>query len=245
MLAADFCDLLRCYQDWEGRLRSHPTKQALGVKLELLSGAIARATSDGHVAALRKLMRAVSLKRPSRGLVLALFKYGTIADLMYLLNRIASEKDRVDYWNHLELGRAVTTRLSNRHERVPQALIAVAKRKEFGRYMPREERSKQARDALLPLANVDNRALYIRLVAYGIIGAAKSEEIQPLVQLCSHEYTSIARAAASQLAHLLDRQALRILAENIDIGVQQGAAASLAEALRSAEMAVFRVVGLG
>ena len=95
---------------------------------------------------------------------------------------------------------------------------------------------------LLPLKDLDNRALFVRLVAYGVIGASKSGDKDLLVRLSGHNYGLVARAAATRLADLLGKDALNALAKEIETYIQQRKVASFADALRFAEMRVFGVI---
>ena len=89
-----------------------------------------------------------------------------------------------------------------------------------------------------------NRQLYIRLVAYGIIGSAKGADKKLLRKIVTHGYTLIARAAAISLVRVMGRSALEQLAEHIDYALQHQEAEDFANAIRFAEIEYFGLASL-
>jgi len=197
-----------------------------------------------HLSCLRAAFQNVGLALSSRALVLALLNHGDSGDLKLVLDRVAAEAERVDFWNHTELGRAAARRLQKTADRVPDYLLDIERRKEFWEYVLSEDRVAWRAKDLLPIKSVDNRALYIRLAAYGMIGSAKDGDQDLLVRLTGHDYGLLARDAAIRLVRLDGESALRLLAAKVDDSIRQGQSASLANALRSAEIEFFGVASL-
>ena len=146
------------------------------------------------------------------------------------------------YWNHTGLGQAVLKRLAKSTEKMPKLLKDISQRIEFWEYISRGERRTRPAKDLLPIQSIDNRALYIRLAAFGIIGMAKEEDLELLTKLTTHSYSLIARAAAGRIVNLVGQDALSALSNGIDESLQIGRAESLAEALRFGEMELFSII---
>ena len=116
--------------------------------------------------------------------------------------------------------------------------------REFWEYIIHEERAERPKGDLLPIASIENRALYVRLAAYAMIGAAAKKDQGHLIRLTTHQYGLVARAAAIRLVRLLGERALRKLSTRVDDSVQKRESESLAGALQSAEIELFRIASL-
>jgi hypothetical protein len=92
--------------------------------------------------------------------------------------------------------------------------------------------------------NKSNRALFIRLTAYAMIGAASVDNQEHLIRLTVHEYGLIARTSATRLVQLLGENSFKKLSAIIDDSIQKRQSDSLAGALRYAEIEFFGLVGL-
>ena len=239
---SDFDSMLTSYENWNSREGGHYQRGSWFVKASALSEAIARSTSLKHLTRLRDAIKAIKFTTSSRGIVLALLKYGNQNDLKLILDRIAAEKERIVYWNHAGLGRTVLKQLAKSTKKMPKFLKDISERKEFWEYISRSERRSQKMRDLLSIQSVDNRALYIRLAAFGMIGLAKKEDVELLLRLTRHSYSLIASAAATHIVNLPGESALRTLSAGIDESIERGRAESLAAALRSAEMELFKIV---
>jgi hypothetical protein len=165
-----------------------------------------------------------------------MFREGDLADLRFVLKRVAAEETKVDYWNHTGLGHALARKLQTVATGVPDFLLDIQARAEFWQYMLADERRPSRRNELLPIGSVENRALYVRLAAYGMIGSATEGDEDLLIKLASHDYGLIARDAAIRLVRLRGEGALRLLSERIDETVGSGTSRTLAEALRACEI---------
>jgi hypothetical protein len=177
-----------------------------------------------------------------RSIVLALMSHGSLADLKNMLHKIAVAEEGVEFWNHIELGIAAAALVERSKRGIPKFLSEVIDRREFWNYLPAEERRKAPPTDLLPIKNFLNRALFVRLIGCGLIGAATFAEPQILVRLSCHSYGFLARLAATRLADLHQQAALNLLTEVIEARLQQPNVESFANALRFGEMRAFDVI---
>jgi len=200
--------------------------------------------SNEHLPPVHKAMKTIRLTSSAREIILAFFKYASLEDIKLILDRIVEEKDDIDFWNHMELARTASKRMEEITSRIPEFLLDIARRREFWEYIPRENRESLAKNDLLPIENLNNRALYVRLTACIMIGAAGKEDQEYLLRLSTHEYEWIARPAAIRLIRLFGENALRKLSNDIDSAIQNNKASSLASAIRSAEIEYFGVANL-
>jgi hypothetical protein len=144
----------------------------------------------------------------------------------------------IEDWHHTEIARAAARRMEEVATAIPPDLIELLERKDFWEYLPQEEQPRSTKD-VLPLQNRDNRLLYIRLAAYGLIGAAQKSDQLVLCRLASHRYRLIARAAAIRLVRTAGAEGLRTLALTATDAIKRGAAEALAGALHYAELDLF------
>ena len=242
--STDFDTMVSTYEDWNSNERERYQTNALFVKANALSEAIARSASAEHLPRLRYSIKTIKLTASSRGIVLALLKHGNLSDLKLVLDRIAAEQERIDYWNHAGLGRTASRQMAKSTKRMPKFLKDIADIDEFWEYISRDDRRRRQRKELLPIQAVENRSLYIRLAAYAMIGSGKKQDLELLLRLTNHSYGLIARAAAESIVRLFGESALRNLSTQIDESLQRGQAELLSDALRSAEMELFHMVSL-
>jgi hypothetical protein len=199
-----------------------------------LAAAILRSASYEKLARLREAMKTILLTPSSRDVVLTLLKSGDLDDLKFVLDRVAESEDRIDFWNHTELGRTLARRMKEIDGGVPNFLNEILNKEEFWEGIPAEERAEKSEDELLSLKNGDNRALHVRLAAYAIIGIAKEADQEHLMRLTTYNYGLIARTAAVRLVRLMEGKAITFLNSGIDNVIKSGKSSSLAEALRAA-----------
>ena len=243
--AADFQKLIITYEKWSHDETTRYERPAAYLRNASLADAILRSMSVGFLPILRRAMRRIPLKQSARGLALALLKFGNLDDYRLLLGRIAGSHDAIDFLNHTELGHTIAKRLVKSTGRVPSFLRRLAKTEEFwGEYIHPSERPSWPKKKLLPIKNVQNRLLYIRLVAYGIIGTARGADKKLLSKVATHGYALIARAAAISLVRVMGRLALEQLSDHIDHSLQDQKAEHLAEAIRFAEIEYFGLASL-
>jgi len=89
------------------------------------------------------------------------------------------------------------------------------------------------------LKHLDNRALYLRLVAHAVVGAAGQNDLDLLEKLAQHDYRMIARAAAVRLAQLGGDDGIKILQSAVKEAIERGNAEAFGIALRDAEIQRF------
>lgn len=240
----DFKFLLNTYKEWNLIEKERYTTPALHAKARSLSSAILRSSSYKYLSHLRQTIKYIRLTPSAREVVLALLKHGNLNDLKLVLNRVEKADDRIDFWNHTELGRTVARRMTKIKKRIPKFLTDISDKKEFWEYIPREERAKLPDNYLLPIRSLDNRSLYVRLAAYAMVGAANEEDQDRLLDLANHSYSLIASAAMIRLVHLVGDNAFQRLRAKIDESIKKRQAELIAEALRSAEIEFFGVASL-
>lgn len=240
-----FNTMVTAYEKWNSKeKRGRYDTSAINAKSKALAHAIFRSMSHDNLPRLRTAIKTIRLTPSSREIVHSLLKYGNLNDFKLVLDRIANEAEEVYYWNHTRLGRAVARQLERKVKKMPRFLVDIASRKEFWDYISAKERGKYSSKDLLSIKSVENRSLYVRLAAYGMIGVAKKEDKDLLVKLTDHSYSLIATAAAIRLTRVLGKDALRNLVTRVDDSIQSGRSESLAVVLRSAEMELSGIISL-
>lgn len=242
-----FETIISTYEDWNLREKGRyetPGTPSLNAKAKALAYAISRAMSSEYLPSVRQVARTIRLTPSAREIIHALLKHAGLEDFRLVLNRVAEENDRIDFWNHMELARTASRRMEKLTEQIPEFLLDIERRREFWEYIPPENRANLTEDDLLPIKDLSNRALYVRLAACMMIGAAGKEDQEYLVRLSTHEYEAIARPAAIRLVRLFGEDALRKLSSKVDDAIQNNRASSVAGALRSAEIEYFGIADL-
>lgn len=236
-----FSELVRAYCEWNALETDRYGRSPLNAKASLLSATIRAMMITEYLPILRKCFSRMRLTSSSREITLALLQFGNRADLRLVLERISNETERIDYWNHTELGKMAGRNMQLRAKGIPKYMQKLIRAREFQEYVfPTDRRQTRTRD-LLPLASIDNRALYVRLTAYSAIGASINADAEYLLQLAAHQYSLIARGAALKLAKLFGIDAFKMLSERIDDALLKGKSSSLSEALHYAEMQFYGV----
>jgi len=236
----DFRVLLTTYEAWN-KLEQNVGAPAVYGKTRALADGVARAMRPELVSELRAAVGRIRLTDSARTLVLVLLKVGQVEDVELLLKRVAHEKSHIPFWTHTELGQAVARRMATIQPGVSDALLDVVKRKEFWAHASDEELNPDDR---FQLGAAENRSLYIRLAAYALIGSADSKDVDRLLQLTTHNYTLIARAAAIRLVNLLGADALKKLNSSIKGTISERQGKSLAGAIRFAEIEHYGVANV-
>jgi len=240
----EFTAMLSTYEQWNSKESQGRKGWALQAKSTALANGILRCMSKEHLSELRRTIARVALTPSSRGIVLALLRNASLRDLRLVLGRVAATKEPVDYWNHTQLAYTAGRQIEGRARRVPRFLLDVGNREEFWTYVPEKDRAVQPKRALLPIQCIENRRFYVRLAAYGMIGAASSGDEEVLTRLADHEYELIARTAAARLVSLLGEVALQKLAAKAADCVKGRRAGPFAGVLRAAEMEHFGLAAL-
>ena len=236
-----FSQLVKVYCEWNTLETGRYDRSPLNAKASLLSATIRAMMISEYLPILRRCFGRIRLTSSSREITLALLQFGNRADLKLVLERISKETERIDYWNHTELGRMAGRNMQLRTKGIPKYMQKLITAREFQEYVfPSDRRQSRARD-LLPLVSTDNRALYVRLTAYSAIGASINANSEYLLQLATHQYSLIARAAALKLVKLFGIDAFKMLSKRIDNALLRGETSSLSEALHYAEMQFYGV----
>lgn len=240
----DFSIMLRAYQFWNLKEKGRYEKPAIHSKANALAAAISRSMRDKYLPQLRKVVKIVRLTPSSRDIILTLLKFGSLSDMKLVLHRVEMAQYEIDFWNHTELGHIAAKRMAEISRGIPKFLLEIMESKEFWEYIPREERKSLGKKDLLPIRDLSNRALYVRLAGYAMIGAANENSEKQLLELANHYYGLVARTAAIRLVQLLGDRALRKLGAMADESIRSGRAKSLADAIRSAEVELFGLASL-
>ncbi|MGI0016398.1 MAG: hypothetical protein ACREBU_23505, partial [Nitrososphaera sp.] len=204
-----------------------------------IANAIQYTMSREHLPRLRATLRSISLTPSSRGIMYALLDHGDARDIELILDRFSDASVNVDIWNHTELGMIAAKRMETQKGGIPKFLVRIVNRNEFWEYIRSEDRPRHPKSELLPLSEVGNKGLYVRLAAYSAIGAAKLKDRKILLDLAQHYFRLVARAAGIRLIRLNGESALRQLISLLESSFEKGTAESLADAIRYAEMDYF------
>jgi hypothetical protein len=123
----------------------------------------------------------------------------------------------------------------------PAELLRIYEHNEFWRD-PRVK-SLSSRRSQLPLKNIDNRALYVRVVANALSGSAGLDDLKLLQALSQHEYRLVARAAAVRLAQFGD-DGMATLQSAVSGAIEHRVAENFGAAVRDAEIQRFGLIEL-
>jgi hypothetical protein len=141
----------------------------------------------------------------------------------------------VQYWFQVEVGLAIARRIRELGVAIPVELRRVAKKKGFW-VDSRRSNSRLRTAEKLPLKKIGNRALYLRITAFTMIGAAQEKDIDLLKELTQHEYRMIASAAAIRLIELKQDAGISILQSLVTSAIERGNAQPFGQAVRDAEI---------
>ncbi|MGO8744235.1 MAG: hypothetical protein ACLQUR_17770 [Limisphaerales bacterium] len=239
---AEFKMLLNTYSALAVKPSGQTERRSDDVNAWAIANAISRVSKAEHLPLLRRAIETLRFSPAIRPLILASLRHGALKDFELLLERVSHADEKVELWNHIQIGHEAASLMRRTCTRMPKGLKLCFNRKEFWTYiLPKERRKTTAKD-LLPIKTADNRALFVRLVGYGMIGVASTRHTTTLVRLSTHEYSQLARAAATRLADLLGENALKVLANEIDVRLRTRNLDPFAYALRYAEMRVFGLV---
>ncbi len=241
---ADFLVMLSAYKVWNLKERDRYETPSVHAKASAIAAAISRSMRHKYLPQLREAVKSIQLTPSSRDIILSLLKYGSLRDIQIVLQRFEKAEHKIDFWNHTELGRLAAKRMAEKSKGISKFLLDIMESKEFWEYIPNEERKRLAKKDLLAIRDLSNRALYVRLSGYAMIGTANEENEKQLLGLAHHYYGLVARAAAIRLVRLLGDKALRRLGTMIDESIRSGRSKSLADAIRSAEVELFGLASL-
>ena len=242
--SSDFLALLDAYFEWnqkEARLADEMNRRLSRVyedKASALAKTILRLSTKQNLKPLRNSFEKITLTPSAQYLALALVHAGTSADIVRTIKKVEQAGYDIRYWFQIEMGRIFEKRMREIGGPVPIELLRICRRKGFWDD-DRGRTSKVARKDKLPLKHLDNRALYLRLVAHAVVGAAGQNDLDLLEKLAQHDYRMIARAAAVRLAQLGGDDGIKILQSAVKEAIERGNAEAFGIALRDAEIQRF------
>ena len=236
----DVRSLLEAYVRWNRKEAEHwgrgfRLRAVYEDKASTLAMALLRIATKRDLVLLRNSFQKIILTPSAQYYALALIKVGNSSDILKVIRRVARADHDIRYWFQIEMGRIVEKRMTELGGHLPSELLHVHKKKGFWEDS-RNRRSKFSRKDLLPLKRLDNRTLYLRLVAHALIGAARRNNLDILKRLAQHDYRMIARAAAIRLARVAGDSGIRILQSAVDAAIEHGNAESFGLAVRDAEI---------
>jgi hypothetical protein len=229
-----FSLLLKKYVEWNNTEKG--TTPALAGKANALARAICRLANEGRVDAIASVLESIPLRWSSRSLVAAILRCGDTDHVRFVLTKIGDADRNIDYWNHTELGSIVEERMSKNAAGLSDFLISISSTPEFWESKHGEERKKTNRADLLPLKNLSNRPLYVRLAAYAMIGSSAKSDEPLLLRLAMHPYGLIARSAARRLVKFSGNALFGALTALIVDRISSGKTGSISAALVQAEL---------
>jgi len=243
----DMQSLLNSYRLWNQKEAgltddsNNRVAQVYEAKATAFAKTVLRVSTEQNLAALREAFGEISLTSSAQYISMALVRHGGEGDVMRLIDRIGTAKDRIPYWFQIEVGRTIGRRMRSLHSSVPADLFRIYENNEFWRD-PRAK-SLSARSSKLPLKNIENRALYVRVVANALIGSAGLDDLKLLQALSQHEYRLVARAAAVRLAQFGD-DGMAMLQSAVSGAIEHQVAENFGAAVRDAEIERFGLIEL-
>lgn len=237
----DFRALLEGYVQWNKKEAEHAgdrNRRLWAVyesKASTLAMTMLRTATKRDLKLLRNSFQLISLTPSAQYFVLTLVRWGNAKDILKIIKRIERANQDIRYWFQIEMGHAVERRMTDLGGSLPIELLRISTRKGF-REDSRNERSKLSRKDALPLKYSDNRALYLRIVAHAMIGAARQDNLDLLQRLAQHNYRMIARAAAIRLARLAGDAGIKMLQSTVAAAIERGNGEQFGLAVRDAEI---------
>ncbi|MBI1892585.1 MAG: DUF4062 domain-containing protein [Candidatus Rokubacteria bacterium] len=208
-----------------------------------LGEAFLRAASRSSAHLIRATFLRIELTPSAYTIALSLIQNGSRDDIVLVLRRIAEARYEVLYWPQWMLARALARRMAEVGGVIPEPLRAVLDRRAFWEH-PRAAGIRMGPDDLLPLANSDNRPLFIRLVAHALVGAATLEDAELLCRLATHGYRMVARAAGLRLVVLAGSDGIGRLQKALVTVDEHEDLNSLLTATRDAELQLYGLAQL-
>ncbi len=245
----DFQALLDVYVEWnqrEAALAGNITRRLRKVyedKASALAKAILAVATNRDVKRMRALLPMLILTPSAQYYALALIGVGNSSDIVRIIKRIEEVQYGVRFWFQVEMGLAVERRMKEMGGPVPADLLRICQKRGFWED-ERGRRSKMLSKDKLNLRGLDNRSLYLRLVAHAVIGASGPKDLKLLGQLTQHRYRMVAKAAAVRLVELVGDEGIRILQSNVNDAIERRNAESFGEAIREAEIKALRLADL-
>src|SRR5262249_2362966 len=151
-----------------------------------------------------------------------LLAHGDVGDVTSILQKIAGTSDRIEYQNHMGLCLIAKRQMLQSSAGLPEIYINWTKAREFWKYLSHKEKSSMAASDLLPLENPSNRPLFLRILAYAVVGLTRLADDALLRSLLHHSFTTIAGAAAIRMSELMGDPALSAVSTEIDQAIGAG-----------------------
>jgi hypothetical protein len=237
----DFLALLDAYVTWnqkEAALAGQTNWRLRMIyedKASALAGTILRISASRKLRALHDSFEKITLTPSAQYFVLALARVGGSTDIVKIIKRVEQADYDIRYWFQIEMGHIIENRMRELGGPVPIELVGISRRNGFWED-PRARRSRMARKDKLALKSLDNRALYLRLVAHAMIGAARRDNLDLSKRLAQHGYRMIAKAAAVRLAELGTDGGIKMLQSVSTDAIEHGNAEAFGLAVRGAEI---------
>lgn len=234
----DFRALLEGYMLWNRKEAAQVGPRLRAVyenKASILAVAVLRTATRRDLKPLRESFNSIILTPSAQYLALTLARLGNSTDILQIIRRVEQAEYDIRFWFQIEMGHAIERRMAELDRRVPAELVRVLRRKGFWEDS-RNARRKFSRKELLPLKHADNRALYLRIVAHAMIGAAGPGDLDLLQRLTQHDYRMIARAAAIRLVRVAGDAGVKMLQMTAVAAMERGNAEPFGTAVRDAEI---------
>ena len=220
---------------WPTRQAGHRLRAVYENKASTLAVAMLRTATKRDLKLLRESFQLISLTPSAQYFVLTLVRLGNSMDILEVIKRVERANHDIRYWFQIEMGHAIERRMTDLGRSLPIELLRISRKKGFWEDS-RNERSKFSRKDLLTLKHLDNRALYLRIVAHAMIGAARQGDLDLLQRLTQHNYRMIARAAAIRLARLAGDAGIKMLQSTVAAAIERGNGEPFGLAVRDAEI---------
>ncbi len=202
---------------------------------------ILRVSTEQNLAAIREAFGDIALTSSAQYIAIALVRHGGAEDVIHLIERIGSARHQIPFWFQIQVGQVVGRQMRELGSSMPDEIRRIYENNEFWRD-PRAT-SLKARHSKLLLKNIENRALYVRIVANALIGAAGVNDLKLLQALAQHEYRLVARAAAVRLAQF-GNEGMEMLQSAVSGSIEHQGAETFGLAVRDAEIERFGLIEL-
>lgn len=202
-----------------------------------------RLASQADLPVLREAVRQIQLTPSAQYVILALLRVGDGTDVLPVLRAIAQSEIEIRYWLQIEVAHAAEERMNALGAGIPPEVKLVLEKKDFWENPALRDRER-ATEGALPLKNMSNRTLFVRVAAHAAIGAAQKADSELLCGLVSHPFSLVARAAAIKLIALFGDKGMQTIQSKIADMMHGGNAKNVATALRDAEIHQFGLARL-
>ena len=238
---SDFLSLLDSYFFWNQREAglgddsNRRLRKIYESKSTAVAETILRTSAQGNLGLLRSAFQRIALTPSAQYLTTALICLGDASDTVAVIKRIEDANSEIRYWYQIEMGQIVGRRMRDLGGPIPPELLEIVQQDDFWDD-PRALSLKSAHSTERPLKSLYNRALYIRIVAHAVIGAARRDNLDLLKDLSQHKFRLVARAAATRLAQLGRDVGFKTLQSAVTDAIVHQHAEAFGLAVRDAEI---------